>query len=87
MARYFFHLHECGTVIVDKEGAELADLVAVRDRALRAARDVMAAEVLQGKLCLGCCIVVEDGGYNEVLRVPFRDAVDVTGLSASQASS
>jgi hypothetical protein len=80
MARYFFHLHACGTVIVDEEGTELTDLEAVRVVATSAARDVMSAEVLQGKLCLGCCIVVEDGGYNEVLRVPFRDVVNITGL-------
>jgi hypothetical protein len=80
VARYFSHLHKCRTILVDEEGAELTDLAAVRVLATSAARDVMSAELLQGKLCLSCCIVVEDGRYNEVLRVPFRDVVNVTGI-------
>lgn len=79
MPRYHFHLHECGTVFEDVEGIERepAELRAV---AIRAARDVMCAELAEGRLCLGCCIVVEDAERREVERVHFRDAVSVTGL-------
>jgi hypothetical protein len=34
MARYHFHLHECGTVIPDEEGLEKPGLESVRQEAL-----------------------------------------------------
>lgn len=80
MARYFFNLHECGTVTVDEEGFEQPDLGAARIEALRAARDVMCAEVSEGRLCLGCCIEVVDVTGQVVMSVPFREAITITGL-------
>ena len=78
--RYFLHLHECGTVVTDQEGDEFADLAAVQAEATKAARELMAAEVAKGQLCLGCCIVIEDESGGEVGRVPFRDVVTVSGF-------
>lgn len=78
MARYFLNLWECGKLTSDDEGVELADLEAARTAAVAAARDMMSAEVRSGKLCLGCGIEVRKDG-EVVLKVPFRDAVVVTG--------
>ena len=80
MDKYFFHLHECGSVIADPEGCDLPDLATARAKAVVEARHVMSAEVLEGRLCLGCCIVVADGFHNELLRLPFREAVAVSGI-------
>lgn len=80
MPVYFMHLHECGTIYTDGEGRELPDLPTAREHALHEARHIMSQEVLGGALCLGCCIVVEDVGHHEVLRVAFRDALAVTGI-------
>lgn len=80
MQRFYFHLHECGTVTEDEEGRLLADLAAARVVALAEARQVMSAEVSEGRLCLGCCIVIADDQWVEVSRVPFRDSLLVTGL-------
>lgn len=80
MTRYFFHLQECGVVILDEEGMELADEATARDVAIKAARSVMAGEVQAGRLCLSCCIEVADAARNPVLRVPFRQALAITGL-------
>ena len=80
MPRFYFHLHECGTIIDDPEGSELADVDAARDKAVAEARQVMSSEVLEGRLCLGCCIIVEDGGHHELLRIPFREAIALTGI-------
>lgn len=77
--RYFFHLHECGATIADEEGVELADVAAVRARALREARAMMAAEVSEGRLCLGCAIEVTDAAGARVLSLPFREAVTISG--------
>ncbi len=80
MRRFYFHLHECGTVTEDDEGRLLADLAAARAVALAAARQVMSAEVGEGRLCLSCFLVIEDEGHAEVGRLPFREALVVTGL-------
>jgi hypothetical protein len=79
MARLYFHLHECGHLVPDEEGQEVVDLQDARDRAIRAARDVMCAEVQNGKLCLGCCIIIADADNKEVDRIPFRDTVSLSG--------
>ncbi|QAY77582.1 hypothetical protein [Sphingosinicella sp. BN140058] len=79
MNRYFLHLHECGTVIEDAEGVEYASLAEAREFAVASARDVMAGEVLEGRLCLDCHIVITDDGATELARVNFRDALVVRG--------
>ena len=80
MARYHFHLHECGSVISDEEGLDKPDLESVRHEALMSAREIMSNEVKIGKLCLGCHIEVEDEAGQVVLTLPFKEAVQVSGL-------
>ena len=80
MARYFFALHECGTILDDEEGRDLPDLAAARQQAVTAARAVMCAEIDEGRLCLSCRIVVTDADRRELLTVPFREAVLVSGM-------
>ena len=53
----------------------------VRDEACRAARAVMCAEVSEGRLCLSCRIEVRDKTGAVVLDLPFRDAVEISGLA------
>ena len=78
MKRLFFHLHECGTVFVDEEGAELESLADARLRALADARSIMSSEVAAGRLCLSCHIRVEDEQGKVLLTVRFADAVEIT---------
>lgn len=80
MARFYMNLHECGELISDEEGMELGGEADARREAVAAAREVMCAEVAEGRLCLSCCIVVEDEQRREVMRVMFREAVAVTGV-------
>lgn len=80
MDRFFLHLHECGTLVEDEEGRDLPDAAAARDAAIKEARHVMSDEVLHGRLCLSCCIVIEDAEHVEIGRVPFKDAVVLSGL-------
>ena len=81
MAIYYFNLHECGTPLLAEEGVEFPDLEAAREEAVRAARDVMASEMKEGRLCLSCCIMIEDAERVEIARVDFRDAVAISGLT------
>ena len=78
MTCYFFNLHECGTVLEDEEGRELPDLDTARATAVADARAIMCAEVAEGRLCLSCSIVVRDAAGQEVLTVPFKDALVLT---------
>ena len=80
MPRFFLHLHECGSIVIDEEGVELPDRDAAHRAAVRSARDVMCAEVAEGRLCLGCCIEVQDEEQRLVERLPFREAVSVSGF-------
>jgi hypothetical protein len=81
MNRYFFHLHEAGSVVEDFEGMALVDEGAAREVALRAARDVLAGAVLQGRLPLNDTIVVADRGGQLVLSLTLGEAV---GLQPDQ---
>ena len=82
MDRYFFHLHECGTVVPDEDGVEYASRAEARSAATSAARDIMAAEVREGRLCLGCYIVVDDKSHVEVMRIDFGDVLEIIGQTA-----
>lgn len=80
MTRYFFHLDECGSVTEDLEGHDLVDLAAARTVAITAARDVMGGELARGAICLSCFIDIADAAGQTLMRVPFADAVRITGL-------
>ena len=82
MPRFFLHLHECGTLIDDEDGVVLADLADARSRAVLEARTVMSSEVREGRLCLSCYILVETERHEEVYRLPFHEALTITGLAA-----
>jgi len=41
---------------------------------------IMAAEVRGGQLCLSCPIEVFDAEGHQVLKLPFKDAIGVSGL-------
>lgn len=80
MERYFFNLHECGTVSRDDEGVEHVDLSAARSVAIQAARDIMSAEVKEGRLCLNCYIQITDHERSPLLTIPFRDVLHLSGV-------
>lgn len=75
MSRYFFHIKDEATTILDHEGVELADLEAVRDEATRAARHSMSERVLDGHAPNGRTFVVTDEQGRVVLNFPFKLAI------------
>jgi hypothetical protein len=81
MNHYFFHLHEVDSVVEDVEGLALIDDIAAGEVALRAARDLLAGAVLQGRLPLTDTIVVADRGGRSVLSLTLGEAV---GLQSGQ---
>jgi hypothetical protein len=80
MPRYRFDLHECGSVVADEEGRELPDIAAARVRATMEAREIMAAEVKQGRLCLSCHIEIMDEAGRPASKILFREALYISGL-------
>lgn len=79
MAKFFLHLHECGTCTQDEQGFECEDLFAARVIALEAARDIMAEEVRAGNLCLSCHIAIENSAHDWVMTVSFGEALRISG--------
>ncbi len=79
MTLYFLHLHECGTVTIDEDGMELDGPEQAHAVAIRAAREMMCAELLEGRLCMSCYIDVSDAAGASCFKVQYRDAVDISG--------
>ncbi|WP_445192269.1 DUF6894 family protein [Sphingomonas sp. Tas61C01] len=77
MPRFFFHLHDCGNFTPDEEGRELADMDAAVAVALHEARELLAAEIAEGKLCLGCRIEVVEEHSDRAMIVPFSSTVQI----------
>jgi hypothetical protein len=72
--RFFFHLYD-DLVSLDDEGAELADAGAARSKAVRDAREIACAEVLEGHLNRKHRIEVVDESDSIIAIVEFGDAV------------
>ena len=79
MPRYYFNLrHRPGPngLAVDPEGEELPGLEAARERALAAAKDMIARMTTYlVRDWTACSFEIEDADAQRVLTVPFSDAV------------
>lgn len=76
MPLYFLHLRDGSDELLDPDGVHMpAD--AVPGFALRAARDCMAGDVMNGRIELKYRIDVEDGDGRVVHSVAFADAIEV----------
>ena len=75
--RFYFNLREGSDYISDEEGLDLPDLDAATDAALRGARDVLAGEVLKGRLPLSTVMEVSDEQGSRVLELPFGQVVSI----------
>ena len=79
MPRFFFHLHN-DVQSKDDEGTVLPDLSAARAEAIKGAREVISEEIrARGTLHLSHWVEVENDSGQQVLVVPFRECVAVSG--------
>ena len=76
MPLFFLHMRN-EDLVEDKEGLFLEDAEAARREAIRSARDILCAELRQGRLRLNGEIEVVDEFGQPILTVPFRQAVHV----------
>ena len=74
MSRFFFHLYD-DIASMDDEGKELPSASAAHEEAIRNARHMACAEVLQGHLGLDHSIEVTDRLDAPVATVFFKDVV------------
>ena len=86
MPRYHFNIRNGHGFTRDDEGQDLASDMEAQVQAIRGARSLISAEVLDGMLDLDGQIEVTDDHNEMVLFVRFRDAVHVRqdkGLSTA----
>ena len=71
---YYFHIHGPDGTVVDDEGADLADMAAVREEAVTAVREIVANGIRSGRGSNGRELRVADNTGKLVLTLPFHDA-------------
>jgi hypothetical protein len=86
MTRYHFNIRNGHGFTRDDEGVDLSSAMDAQVQAIRGARSLMSAEVLEGTLDLGGQIEITDERNDAVMTVRFSDAVHVQqGESATVA--
>ena len=76
MARFFFHLYGHDGLSIDHEGRDLTGVDRAGPIAMKEARAIIAAEVLQGVVHLDTRIEVADANGAIVHRLPFAEAIE-----------
>ena len=77
MPRYHFNIRNGYGFTLDEEGLDLSSENDARVQALRGARSLISAEVMEGRLDLDGQIEVTDEQNDAVMTVRFSDAVRV----------
>ncbi|CAN7259679.1 DUF6894 family protein [Rhizobium sp. LjRoot254] len=75
MPRYFFNVIAGSKVIADLEGTNLPDIEAAKEEALKDARALMSAAMLDGWDISGRSIAIRTEEGALVLNLAFREAV------------
>jgi len=80
--RYHLDLRKGEAFVLDAEGRDFPSLDAARAEAVRGARGIVAADVLEGRLDLDLQIIVADETGIALVVVKFTDAVEHAGSPA-----
>ena len=83
MARYHFNIRNGHGFTIDDEGLDLASHEAARVEAIKGARSLLRAEVLDGTLDLNGQIEITDERHGAVMTVHFVDALKVNPVEQS----
>lgn len=79
MPVYYFHLRDGHDTLLDPDGRDLSGPEAIAQAALAEARALVSDEARLGRIRLDQRIEVEDAGGQVVHRLPFGQAVEITG--------
>ena len=78
MPRFYINVRNGMGYSHDAEGRDLPDLETARNEALEGARELMAAELREGRtLRLSDTVEIEDADRRQLLILPFREAVRI----------
>lgn len=75
MPKYYFHMREHDALVEDPDGADLPDIAAAREEALRAAREMVVEMVARGEIIDGQQFVICDDTGKHLDVVPFTSAL------------
>ena len=75
MVRFYFHFRNGDEFVEDEEGLFLADAASARACAITMLRDVLAGDVLAGKLDSAATIEIQNGDHDAVGAVALVDAL------------
>jgi hypothetical protein len=75
--RYFIHLRDGTTELLDPEGVRFDTLDALREAVLATARDLMSGDIRNGLIDLRFRIDAEDESGDIVYSLPFEHAVSI----------
>lgn len=87
MSHYHFNIRNGDGFTRDDEGLDLLSDMDAQVQAIRGARSLMSAEVMDGLLDLDGQIEVTDGHNGKILTVRFRDAVHVRQNEGSSTAT
>jgi hypothetical protein len=77
MAKYFMHLRNGTDELLDREGVELGDIDAVRNKVMTAARDVLVGDLRTGVMDLRYRIDAENEGGEVIHTLAFKNAFSI----------
>jgi len=77
MTKYFMHLRNGTDELLDREGVELRDIDAVRNKVMTAARDVLVGDLRNGIVDLRYRIDAEIEGGEVVYTLAFKNAFSI----------
>lgn len=81
MRRYCFHLRNGRDLLLGEDGPDFVDDETAKAAALRSAREIIAADALEGAIDLSQRIEIVDENGALIAVVPFSDAVTLKGLT------
>lgn len=77
MPHYFLHLRDGTSEVLDRNGQDFDTIVALQEHMRRAARDIMAEGVHEGRLDLRYRLEAENDDGEVLERLEFRDALTI----------
>jgi hypothetical protein len=77
LPRFYLHIRSQGELIPDPEGSELAGIDAAVQEAVRGARSLLSADVLEGMLRLDCSIQIHDSDDRHLGTIRFDEVVEI----------
>lgn len=75
MPLFYFHHQRRGELLRDPDGSEVPDVVAARNEALDAARELWSSAILTGSDLTDDTFVIAEEATGYILMVPFIDAL------------